>query len=45
MKIPTRQVKCAICGYIGYVTEYQAWTAHGHKWPEIFICDDCEKEF
>ena len=38
-----RQEKCVICGYIGYVPEYVAWCAHGHKWPEIFICDDCRK--
>ncbi len=44
MKTPTKECKCVICGHVGFVPEYQAWIAHGHKWPDIFICDVCEKE-
>ena len=37
-----KQVVCAMCGYVGYVKIRHIWEAHGHKWPQVWICDDCK---
>ena len=36
-----KKVVCAMCGYVGFVKIRHVWDAHGHKWPDIFICDIC----
>ena len=37
-----KEVKCVICKYVGLVKIRHVWEANGHKWPDIFICDDCK---
>jgi|OM-RGC.v1.039217503 uncharacterized protein YlaI len=38
-----KEVKCAMCGYVGFIHPYVAWNNYGHKWPEVFICDECKE--
>ena len=38
-----KQVKCVMCGYQGFIPPYSAWDNHGHKYPEVWICDECKE--
>jgi len=35
------RVSCALCGYVGFVHEYNIWTATDHRLPEVWMCDVC----
>ena len=37
-------VTCAMCGYESIVMLTHQWNAHGHKAPEVWLCDVCEKK-
>ena len=38
-----KSVVCVICKYQGFVYPYVAWDNHGHKYPEVWICDECKE--
>jgi len=37
-------VTCAMCGYKSIIILTHQWNAHGHKAPEVWLCDQCEKK-
>jgi len=37
------EVRCSICWWIGYVKPLHIWEAPGHKYPEVWVCDECKE--
>jgi len=34
------QVKCSMCLWVGFVKPLHIWEAHGHKYRQVWICDE-----